>query len=254
MPPFETAGIWKRTLAPQGDRDKFADIRERLRSAYLAFRERARLLAAEIARDLPDYTVHDITHIDSLWHLADLIAGEGISLTPAEAFVLGGAFLIHDLGNGLAAYPDGIATLRSSPIWDDAIALAVRNDLNRAPAPEELTSPESRRRKGGAGRRSEAAACRTRGKTSLRFMVQPDSGERYHLIEDPFLRLHFGKLIGRIAHSHWWPARNLISEFGSILGPPSGFRATGLLTPSRWLLFCECPMQRTLITRALRHG
>src|SRR6266851_9599017 len=131
MPPFETATLWKRSLAPQADTDKFAEVRENLRSAYMKFRERAALLAAEIARDLPDYTVHDITHIDSLWHLADLIAGSDVNLTPPEAFVLGGAFLVHDLGNGLAAYPDGISALRSSPLWDDTVALILRRDLRR---------------------------------------------------------------------------------------------------------------------------
>src|SRR5260370_37258442 len=108
MPAFETSRLWRLSLAPQAEPDKFAEVRESLRSAYMKFSERAALLAAEIACDLPDYTVHDVTHIDSLWHLADLIAGEDVSLTPTEAFVLGGAFLVHDLGNGLAAYPDGI--------------------------------------------------------------------------------------------------------------------------------------------------
>src|SRR5882762_6200874 len=132
MPPFEESRLWRKSLAPQAGLDKLADVRERLRTAFLRFRERAALLAAEIARDLPDYTVHDITHLDSLWHLADLITGDAVSLTPTEAFVLGGAFLVHDLGNGLAAYPDGIASLRSSPIWDDTVALTLRSELGRA--------------------------------------------------------------------------------------------------------------------------
>jgi hypothetical protein len=64
-------------------------------------------LAAEIHRDLPEFTVHDITHLDALWEIADIVAGEQFSLTPPEAFVLGGAFLLHDLGMSLAAYPQG---------------------------------------------------------------------------------------------------------------------------------------------------
>src|SRR5229473_3540610 len=104
MPTFESTSLWTRTLALQSEPDTSQVERERLRNAFLSFRDRASMVAAEIARDLPDYTVHDITHLDALWHLAHLIAGSGYSITPAEAFVLGGAFLTHDLGNGLAAY------------------------------------------------------------------------------------------------------------------------------------------------------
>jgi hypothetical protein len=223
MPPFETAKLWTDSLALQTDSDKFAEIRESLRSAYMRFRERSALLAAEIVRDLPDYTVHDITHIDSLWHLTDLIAGDNVALTPLEAFVLGGAFLVHDLGNGLAAYPDGIASLRSSPIWDDAVALAIRHELGRAPTAAELRHPGPAVEGeilGSVLRRLHAEHAE---RLALVSWSDPVTTERYHLIEDPFLRLHFGKLIGRIAHSHWWPARNLTSEFSSIVGPPAGY-------------------------------
>ena len=100
MATFEDSPLWKRTLAVHKGSDQFRTERERIRSALLSFRERAAMLAQEISRDLPDYTVHDITHIDALWFLADLIGGERYELTPTEAFVLGGAFLVHDLGNG----------------------------------------------------------------------------------------------------------------------------------------------------------
>jgi hypothetical protein len=181
------------------------------------------MLATEIARDLPDYTVHDISHIDSLWHLADLIAGENINLTPPEAFVLGGAFLVHDLGNGLAAYPDGITSLRSSPIWDDAVALAVRRELGRAPTTTELRHPSSNVEREALRSVLRQLHAEHAERLALVSWSDQDNGERHHLIEDSFLRQHFGKLIGRIAHSHWWPSRSLISEFSSVLGPPAGF-------------------------------
>lgn len=231
MPPLETSTLWRRSLARQPDPDEFAESRESLRSAFIKFRERAALLAAEIARDLPDYTVHDITHIDSLWHLADLIAGDNFHLTPLEAFVLGGAFLVHDLGNGLAAYPDGIASLRSSPIWDDAVALALRNELGRAPTAAELRSPGPSVERNALGKTLRRLHAEHAERLALVSWSDPDTHERYDLIEDSFLRLHFGKLIGRIAHSHWWPARNLPSEFGSILGPPAGFPREWTIDP-----------------------
>jgi hypothetical protein len=231
MPSFESASLWRKTLGTQGETDKSADVREGLRSAYLKFRERAALLAAEISRDLPDYTVHDVTHLDSLWHLADLIVGPNVTLTPLEAFVLGGAFLVHDLGNGLAAYPDGITSLKSSPIWDDTIALALRAKFGRAPTASELRSPDASVEKAAL----EAVLRRLHAEYAERLALvswsDSDSREQYHLIEDPFLRQHFGKLIGRIAHSHWWPARRLPSEFESVIGPPAGYPREWTLDP-----------------------
>ena len=113
-------GIWQRTLAYQeGDIDSLS--KGRLRNAFIMFRERAEILSKEISRDLPEFTVHDITHIDALWELADLIIGPEYPLTPSEAFVLGGAFLIHDLGMGLAAYPEGKEALFKKSIWKDTI-------------------------------------------------------------------------------------------------------------------------------------
>lgn len=38
------------------------------------------------------------------------------------------------------------------------------------------------------------------------------------MIEDPDLRLALGPVLGRIAHSHWWPVSRLGSEFGTPVG------------------------------------
>ncbi len=110
---FEETSLWHKSLATQRDEDKSAEARERLRNAFLRFRDHAAVIAAEINRDLPDYTVHDITHLDALWEIADLAAGKEFTLTPTEAFVFGGAVLLHDLGMGLAAYPNKVDDLRN---------------------------------------------------------------------------------------------------------------------------------------------
>ncbi len=125
MPEFTTAGLWIRTLAKRSD-DPSAVPREFLQTTLLAFRERAKFLAGEIARDLPEFTNHDLTHLDALWETATLICGSEYPLTPSEAFVLGGAFLVHDLGMGLAAYPGGIAQLKREPIWSDLVTIRLR--------------------------------------------------------------------------------------------------------------------------------
>ena len=60
--------------------------RERLRSTFLRFRERVAHLASAIHRQLPELTVHDITHLDALWEMGDLVVGQETFLNPAEAF------------------------------------------------------------------------------------------------------------------------------------------------------------------------
>ena len=58
--------LLRRTLAPQPGPDPHAEPRKRLLDALLQMRKRAEMLAGEIHRDLPDFTVHDITHLDAL--------------------------------------------------------------------------------------------------------------------------------------------------------------------------------------------
>ena len=48
----------------------------------------------------------------------------------------------------------------------------------------------------------------------------PDAGVDRFLIEDVFLRQTYGRLIGRIAHSHWWGVERLKPEFESLIGAP----------------------------------
>ncbi|MFD1047168.1 hypothetical protein ACFQ1S_17250, partial [Kibdelosporangium lantanae] len=108
---FELTPLWQRTLGAHptdGPRDQ-------LRSAYLQFRATVEPLAAEISVSMPMFTDHSILHVDSLWDTASLICGDDFPLNPAEAFVLGGAFLLHDLGMGLAAFPGGQADIESDP-------------------------------------------------------------------------------------------------------------------------------------------
>src|SRR3546814_4635789 len=80
-------------------------------------RTRASALVAKIAGDLPHMTVHDVTHLDALWEMASIATGESFDLNPAEAFVFGGAILLHDAAMTLAAFPGGIVELREQTEW-----------------------------------------------------------------------------------------------------------------------------------------
>ena len=143
---FENTRLWEITLAVQSEPDPEHQQRTKLREAFNSFRERAQMLAGEISRDLPDFTVHDISHIDALWEMAQLVTGQDFTLTPPEAFVLGGAFLIHDLGMGVAAYPNGIEELRKGALWNDTIFAEMKKNLKRAPTDDEIKNPDKKNR------------------------------------------------------------------------------------------------------------
>src|SRR5260370_139802 len=118
---FEHTPLWRRTLAACPD-DPHSVPRQALCSAYLQFRAAVKPLAAEIALSMPMFTDHSIDHIDALWDTASLVCGDTFPLNAAEAFVLGGSFLLHDLGMGLAAYHSGSTDIEADPLFDDLVA------------------------------------------------------------------------------------------------------------------------------------
>lgn len=215
---FENTSLWKTTLGIQNEGDSDSIPRERLRKSFLSFRDRVALLANEIHRHLPDYTVHDITHLDALWEMADIIAGKDYLLTPAEIFVLGGAILLHDLGMGLASYPRGIDELRKDESWADIVTAQINNRYNRGPTPEEIdTPPEEINRLVIEILLRNLHAKHAEELALTHWESEPGNPPQY-LIEDNELRLTYGRIIGLIAHSHWWPVNKLEAEFNRTLG------------------------------------
>ena len=99
--------IWQQSFEPQSD--GLDNQRARLKEAFSRFHDRASTFATEIGRDAPHLTVHDITHLDALWEMAELIIGPELLragepfLNPLETFILGCAFLTHDLAHSRAA-------------------------------------------------------------------------------------------------------------------------------------------------------
>lgn len=85
-----------------------------LADCYQAMRKRASALVTKIAADLPHMTIHDVTHLDALWEMAAIACGNVVNLNPAEAFVFGGAVLLHDAAMSLAAFPGGVAELKQT--------------------------------------------------------------------------------------------------------------------------------------------
>src|ERR1035437_6791601 len=176
-------------------------------------------------RILPGLTVHDISHLDGLWTVADLIAGPGVDLTPTEAFVLGGAFLVHDLGLALAAYPGGLQELQHRSEWQDLLIATLRRLLGREPNPQDIALPPAQAVEEVTFwmlRERHAAQAEALASTAW---VDAQTHENFHLLEDSDLRRSVGPLLGKIAHSHWWPTSQLPQEFSHPIGSPLSFPA-----------------------------
>ena len=118
---FEDTPLWRKAFIEPYPGASDAEVTF-FKHAFLAMREKASQLVARIAVDMPTMTVHDVTHLDALWRTASLACGEDISLSPAEAFVLGGAILLHDSAMSLAAYDGGLEELYQSTEWNDSAA------------------------------------------------------------------------------------------------------------------------------------
>lgn len=219
---LETTTLWKSSLGSKAGSVWEQKQRKRLRDAFLKFRERAETLAAEIARDIPNLTAHDITHLDALWENASLIAGKNYVLTPTEAFVLGGAFLVHDLAMSRAAYSEGLDELRSEPAWQDTIVSLMRRKLGRFPSQEELDNPDKETEDRATGELIRLFHARQAEHLPTTRWQLGEEGEPYYLIEDTELRETYAPIIGRIAHSHWWAVERLAEEFHT-LGAPGGY-------------------------------
>jgi hypothetical protein len=191
-------------------------------------------LAGEIAQSVPDFTVHDITHLDALWEVADDIVGEHVALTPTEAFTLGGSFLVHDLGMGVAAWAPGERPIEDEEQWTVQLRRNLRRYLGRAATSSELEHPpqEVRRRTLQAVLRMLHAYHAER--LPLVEWTDPRTRHRFHLIEDPDIRLAFGELIGRIAKSHWSDANELPGLFPEqSIGAPVPFPRQWFVHPLR---------------------
>lgn len=220
MATFEDSGIWLRSMGSVAN-SIASDQVERLRASYRAFWKNASVLSREIQRDVPNLTLHDEAHFDALWSGIDQIAGPDLTLTPLEIFVLGGAILLHDNANSLAAFEGGLPELRKTAEWKDAaVEWAERNgsdttiqtpEASSAILFEVLRSLHAERAQTLAGLRVEVG------------------GNSFHLIEDDQLRTHVGGIIGQIAASHHWDIATLSSSLPSICGALANM-------PSNWTI------------------
>ncbi len=192
MQSYKDSLIWTRTLAPQvGDTHHLA--RARLANSFIGTREAIIPLVRKIEVELPSLTLHDVTHLDALWHVADKLVSVDFEINPAEAYVLGMAILLHDSATSSFAYPNGIAGIRASTEWRDYVT-------QQGFAEDRLTPGEPHYQQ--ALFETLRALHAIRAETLLTQSWSDSNGDSRYLLEDVQLRNHYGKAIGRIAASH----------------------------------------------------
>ncbi|MBM0108603.1 ATP-binding protein [Steroidobacter sp. S1-65] len=199
---YELGPLWVRTLGPSSGPNE--EARTYLRTHFKGFRERVAGLVATLGAELPGLTVHDITHLDALWRVADQIAGGDYPINPAEAFVLGGAFLLHDAAHVLAAYPGGLAQIKESLYWRDLIAQRY-DGLEPIPGSEGEKSALFQ-----TLRHLHAEQAHRLPHIEWR---APGTDHPLFLLENFELRQHYGDLIGQIASSHHWSPHRVANTF-----------------------------------------
>lgn len=201
---IEATSLWQRTLALQTD-DVHAELRDQLRTAFWHMRENVLPFVSSIHRDVLGLTVHDETHLDALWQIADIIAGPEFEINPIEAFVFGASVLLHDTAMSISAYKGGLSEIRDLQVWKDIEAQYGSEDQNKI---QFLVLREL-----------HAQQAEELAKISF---TREGKQEALYLLSDVRLRDALGQMIGRIAHSHHWSHRDLIENLNSRSGGVPG--------------------------------
>lgn len=221
MDKYELTTLWQKTLGLKDNQDGFQSQIDYLRNAYYSLRKNAKLLASEINRSLPEFTVHDISHADALWGVASMVLPEEYAINPAEGFVLGAAFLIHDLGMGIVAYNEGIDELKKTALWNDTFS-SFQKKYRDSSTKEQLEkwATEVVLRELHAQKAENLA---------LTKWTDSDNNPVF-LLEDNDFRDSYGDIIGKIASSHGSSLDEMIHMLGLDLKGAPGF------LPASWTI------------------
>lgn len=230
---FRKPALWRRIF--ENVEPENANQAARLEAAFLIFRERTASLLERIAASLPSLTVHDITHIDALWETAELIVGPSYPLNPMEAFVLGGALLLHDAALCFEAYENGREGIRATVQWKDAFA------AEREKNAERKTPLDNNDVEAAADFSAVRMLHADQAPTLIdRAWTVPDTLEQIFLLDDLELRRHFGHILGQIAASHNWSIEDLQSSLPIQMNAPGNWPAQWRIDPVKLACILRC--------------
>ena len=213
-PNVESSELWQRGFRDEGTNKNVS----RLVTSLRLIRRNVKVLTSRIAASLPELTIHDISHLDALWEVADVVAGGDFPLNPIEAYVFGAAVLLHDAGLCFEAYSGGRPSLRETLEWRDAYGRLSHTSSERGNLVQEADFEALR-----ALHASQAA----------QLAIKPwkdDQGE-LHIIDDRELRENYGQLIGDLASSHHWNLEMVASRFETLRPPAAFFDAAWVVDP-----------------------
>ena len=225
MSSFKELNIWKSAFDDADEKES----KEKLSSALDAVRKNADALGTKIAADFPNLTVHDITHMDALWKVADLLVGPAHRLNPLEIFVLGCTFYLHDAALCFDAYEGGREAVRKTNVWKDA------KWRHRQTCQDDCEADQN----------ADFEAVRTlhaqqAEKISCNEWRVDENSKPFFVIEDPLLREHHGHLIGKIAASHHWDILEVEEKLQNIQTPVIGFPNSWTIRPLLLACILRC--------------
>ena len=202
---IENTGLWQKAFGGE----ETSQTVSRLVSSLRTTRDNAAKLTSRIAGSLPGLTIHDVSHLDALWEIANTVVGEDFPLNPLEGYVFGAAVLLHDAALCFEAYEGGKEGLRRTIEWRDAHARLTRTGTTLGQVSEE----------------ADFEALRTLHASRASRLAIDSWGEgddQLFLIDDRELRENYGQLIGELASSHHWDLEAVVARF-STPRPPASF-------------------------------
>jgi hypothetical protein len=228
---IEKTTLWAISLGSKEADQELERKKERLRSVLRRFRDHVSVLASRISATFPQLTVHDATHLDALWETAALVAGADYPLNPLEAFVLGGAILLHDAALCFEAYEGGQHAVRNTLAWTDALAseLAAHPDEAREKLEQYCDFTAIR-----------LLHARQAEKLGERQWKNENGESSFCLIEDTDLRSRYGPLIGQIAASHNWSIDDVKSRLRAQVNAPGGWPSEWRVDPIKIACLLRC--------------
>lgn len=222
---YQNTALWKASLADH--KDGHDDQRKDLRDAFEVARKNTKEILDKIRADFPSLTVHDITHVDSLWQVGSVITGEGYELNPLEGFVLGCAFLMHDAVLSYDA-AGGRDTLRKTTEWKDFYA-DYKKDVTLSLEEQEYET-DFRTIRFLHAKYAESLYNR---------LFNRIDGSSFYIIENESLRNHLGHLICKIAASHHWSIDD-VEALGIQQSSPAGYPMEWHINPMKLACIIRC--------------
>ena len=179
-----------------------SEERSSLKHNLFSARDKVGKIVQSIQYDTPGLTVHDITHLDNLWEIIDLLTPNSDYLNPAEIFVLGISILLHDAGHSLSSYDGGESEIQATDIWRDHLARAAKSSGLSLESLDFSSPPDEIRRTATFFTLRDLHAAHAENLAGKEWSL-PDGSKEY-LIQDSDLRTAYSEIAGKLAHSHHW--------------------------------------------------